>query len=135
MARKILIALSEWGYWGEELIGPLDVINEKGYEPVFMTPTGERPRALRPSMTPRFVDPPLNKVVTDEYYARRTREVDESDLLVKPINLEAWFPLRPYFNSPNFGHELERYHNERDQRWEELRQYDAIVIVGGSSGQ
>ena len=30
--RKILLVLSEWGYWGEELIGPLEVFDEKGYE-------------------------------------------------------------------------------------------------------
>jgi putative intracellular protease/amidase len=132
MTRKILTVLSEWGYWGEELIGPLDVIDEKGYEAVFMTPTGERPRALPVSKKPGFFDPPLNKVVVDEYYARRTTEVDSSDRLANPINLEAWFPERPYFNAPNFGHELERYHAERDARWEELKQYDALLIVGGS---
>ncbi len=30
--RKILIVLSEWGFWGEELIGPLEVFDDKGYE-------------------------------------------------------------------------------------------------------
>ena len=78
-------------YWGEELVGPLDVIDEKGYEPVFMTPTGEKPRALPPSMEPGFLDPPLDKVVTDEYYARKTREIDESDRLANPVNLSEWF--------------------------------------------
>ena len=57
--RKILLVLSEWGYWGEELIGPLEVFDEKGYESVFCTPTGRRPRALPPSMSAGFVDPPL----------------------------------------------------------------------------
>ncbi len=132
MAKKILVILSEWGYWGEELIGPLDVMIEKGYEATYVTPTGEKPRALPPSMEPGFYDPPLHKVVTDEYYAKRTREVDESDLLAKPINLEKWFPIRPYFNSPNFGHGLEAYYNERDKRWEELKQYDALLMPGGS---
>ena len=55
--RKILLVLSEWGYWGEELIGPLEVFDEKGYELIFCTPTGRRPRALPPSMSPDFVDP------------------------------------------------------------------------------
>lgn len=132
MTKKILCCLSEWGYWGEELIGPLDVIQERGYEVDFMTPTGKKPCALPPSMEPGFFDVPLDKVVTDEYYARRTREVEESDLLDNPISLKDWFPERPYFNHANFGHDLEKYYNERDARWEELKQYDALLLPGGS---
>ena len=30
-SRKILVVLSEWGYWGEELIGPLDVFSSANY--------------------------------------------------------------------------------------------------------
>ena len=77
MSKKILVILSEWGYWGEELIGPLDVIDEQGYEPTFVTPTGKKPRALPPSMEPGFYDPPLHKVVTDEYYAKKTSEIEK----------------------------------------------------------
>ena len=132
MSKKILVCLSEWGYWGEELIGPLDVIDEKGYEPVFMTPTGEKPRALPPSMEPGFLDPPLDKIVTDDYYAKKTREIDESNRLANPVNLSEWFPERPYFNNPNFGHALEAYYNKRDACWEELKEYDALLMPGGS---
>ena len=32
MTKRILVVLSEWGYWGEEFIGPLDVLTEAGYE-------------------------------------------------------------------------------------------------------
>jgi putative intracellular protease/amidase len=62
--RRILVVLSEWGYWGEELIGPLEVFDERGYESVFSTPTGLRPRALPPSMDQNYVDPPLGRSVT-----------------------------------------------------------------------
>ena len=50
--------LSEWGYWGEELIGPLETFDEAGYEVDFMTPTGKRPVAITVSMDPVYVDPP-----------------------------------------------------------------------------
>ena len=40
MSRKILILLSEWGFWGEELIGPMETFDAAGYESVFVTPTG-----------------------------------------------------------------------------------------------
>ena len=28
---KILIVLSEWGFWGEELVGPLETFDTAGY--------------------------------------------------------------------------------------------------------
>lgn len=130
--RKILVTLSEYGYWGEELIGPLDVMNEQGWEYTFVTPRGRKPPALPPSMEVGFYDPPLHKVVTDEYYAKRTKEVHESDLLANPVSLEAWFPGRPYFNGPNYGHDLEAYYTARDKAWKDLEQYDALVMPGGS---
>ena len=30
MSKRILMILSEWGYWGEELIGPLETFDEAG---------------------------------------------------------------------------------------------------------
>jgi len=132
MTKKILVGLSEWGYWGEELIGPLDVFDEKGYQAVFMTAKGNKPPALPPSMEPGYLDPPLDKVVTGEYYASKTRQIHESDRLNKPLNLSTWFPERSYFNNPSFGHELEKYYNQRDECWQQLEQYDALLLPGGS---
>jgi putative intracellular protease/amidase len=132
MTKQVLVVLSEWGYWGEELVGPLEVLDEHGYKAVFMTNKGKRPHALPPSMEAGFWDPPLDKVVTDEYYAAKSREVDESNRLDNPINLSEWFPERPYFNAANFGHALEAYYTERDKCWEELKQYDALLMAGGS---
>ena len=129
---KVLVALSEWGYWGEELVGPLEALDAQGYETVFMTPRGRRPRALPPSMEAGYFDPPLDKIVTDEYYARKTREIDSSARLASPINLSKWFPERPYFNASNFGHALEQYHSDRAESWKQLEEYDALLIVGGS---
>ena len=54
--KKVLFILSEFGYWGEELIGPLEKLDAAGYEIDFATPTGKRPVALTPSMDPTFVD-------------------------------------------------------------------------------
>jgi putative intracellular protease/amidase len=130
--KKILVGLSEWGYWGEELVGPYDVLCDAGYELDFMTANGRKPPALPPSMEPGFRDPPLDKVVTDEHYARRTREIHESNLLDKPINLSEWSPAMPFFNSPGFGHALEDYYNKRKACWKDLEQYDALLLPGGS---
>jgi putative intracellular protease/amidase len=130
--KKILIVLSEWGYWGEELVGPLDVLDKHKYETAFMTAKGNKPPALPPSMEKGFFDVPLDKVVTDEYYARKTKEIHESNRLNKPINLSGWFPERPYFNHANFGHDLEKYYNKRDECWKQLEGYDALLLPGGS---
>ncbi len=132
MSKRILCCVSEWGYWGEELIGPYDVLTQAGYTIDFMTPKGRKPPALPPSMDESYIDPPLDKNVTDAHFAKRTREVHESDLLASPINLSEWFPALPYFNSANFGHALEVYHTKRAECWQELEKYDALLLPGGS---
>jgi len=132
MTKKVLCMLSEWGYWGEELVGPYDVLMAHGYDIDFMTATGRKPPALPPSMESGYVDPPLDKVVTDEHYARRTSEIHKSDLLDNPISLADWFPPMPYFNGPSFGHALEAYYNRRDECWKDLEKYDALLLPGGS---
>jgi putative intracellular protease/amidase len=132
MTKNILCVLSEFGFWGEELVGPLEVLDAHGYQTTFMTPKGKRAHPLPPSMTPGYLDPPLGKVVTDEYFAQKTREIDASTRLDNPINLSKWFPERPYFNSKDFGHGLEAYYNARDKAWMELEKYDALLLVGGS---
>ena len=129
MARKILVLLSEWGVWGEEAVGPVEALDAKGYELTFATAKGNRPHALPPSMTVGYFDPPLMKVVTDEYMALHTTQLDKSTRLDNPVNLSQWFPERPFFNAENFGHELERYYTARDKAWEDMKNYDALLIV------
>jgi len=111
MPKRILTVLSEFGYWGEELVGPLETLDPQGYAVDFMTARGNRPHALPASMQPGFFDPPLQKVVTSEHYAWLACEVDQSNRLDNPINLSSWFPERPYFNNPSFGHALEAYYS------------------------
>ncbi|MFQ5794607.1 MAG: type 1 glutamine amidotransferase domain-containing protein [Candidatus Bipolaricaulia bacterium] len=130
--KKILVVLSEWGYWGEELVGPLEVFDKQGYESVFMTPTGKKPPALPPSMDSTYLDPPLDRCVTSEYYAKKTREIDASDRLANPLNLSGWFPERPYYSAKNYLREFEAYNNALDGAYEELGEYDTLLIVGGS---
>ncbi len=142
--RKILLVLSEWGYWGEELIGPLEVFDEKGYEFVFCTPTGRRPRALPPSMSAGFVDPPLGRSVTSAEMAEKVRAIDNpnNQRLDNPINLSGWFPQRPYWsgcddngNNENAAPVLrqwEEYYRRRSAAQNDANRFDAIVLVGGS---
>jgi putative intracellular protease/amidase len=133
MSKRILMILSEWGFWGEELIGPLETFDEKGYDVDFATPTGKRPVALPPSMDPDYIDPPLGRSVTSAEMAEKVRAIDSSPRLDNPISLKELLPERPYHSSPNFLREQEAYYKELDRAGMELTdKYDAICIVGGS---
>jgi putative intracellular protease/amidase len=131
--KNVLIILSEWGYWGEELLGPLETFDESGYKVDFATPHGKRPVALTPSMDEKFIDPPLGRSVTSAEVARKVRELDKSPRLDRPISLEAMLPDRPYWSSPDFIREMEAYYKKLDLVTSNVvNQYDAMLIVGGS---
>ncbi len=132
MTKKILVVLSEWGYWGEELLGPLETFDAQRYKVTFATPKGKRPVALTPSMDANFIDPPLGRSVTSPEVARKVRELERSDRLNSPVDLSKWLPERPYWSSANFLREMESYYKSLDQVQKELDMYDAILIVGGS---
>jgi putative intracellular protease/amidase len=130
--KKILTILSNWGYWGEELVGPLEVLDSAGYEATFVTPKGTKPVALTPSMDPDYVDPPLGRTVTSAEMARKTRELENSPRLDKPLNLSTWFPERPYLSVPDYLRALEAYYQALDDLQPKLEPYSALLLVGGS---
>lgn len=136
--RRLLILLSEWGYWGEELIGPLDVFDAAGYEVDVCTPTGKRPNAIPVSMEPGFVDPPLGRPVTTQATADRVRLYDdpqtkEGARLERPLNLSELLPERPYAAAPAYVRMLESYNRRRAESLARITNtYDAMLIVGGS---
>jgi putative intracellular protease/amidase len=139
-SKRILVVLSEWGYWGEELLGPLEAFDAAGYRVDFATPTGKRPVALTPSKDPGYVDPPLNRPVTTEEVARKVRALDDvapdrseqSRRLDHPISLKGLMPERPYWAEPSFVRKMEAYNRELDAVHEQLGVYDALLLVGGS---
>jgi putative intracellular protease/amidase len=134
MSRKILILLSEWGFWGEELIGPLETFDAAGYESVFVTPTGKRPVAISVSKDASYVDPPLGRSVTSPEVAQKTKAIDDpsNPRLDNPVNLSTWFPMQPYWSAPDVLRKWEAYYRDVAKAQEQVRQYDALVIVGGS---
>jgi len=131
--KRVIFILSEWGYWGEELVGPLEACDAAGYEITFVTPTGKKPTALGVSMDPTYVDPPLGRTVVSQEMADKTRAIVESDRLDYPRSLADWFPLRAYPSSPTYLRDMEDYYRTIDQIvTAELPEFDALVIVGGS---
>lgn len=139
-ARSVLIVLSSHGYWGEELVGPLEVFNRQGYHVEFATPDGRRPVALPPSMDANFVDPPLGRPVTSPEMARAVRRLDDtspgrseqSRRLDAPLNLSELLPERPYYSHPVLVRALEAYYRERDEALRAFERFDALLLVGGS---
>ncbi|MGF1643900.1 MAG: DJ-1/PfpI family protein, partial [Thiotrichales bacterium] len=136
-ARRVLCLVSEWGYWGEELVAPVEAFDRAGYVVDFCTPTGLRPNAISVSMDPDYLDPPLGRCVTTPEMAARVRPWDDPETpqgwrLNCPINLSTLFPERPYFAAPSFVRALEAYNRALDQAAANVAAYDALLIVGGS---
>jgi len=130
--KKILMIVSEKGYWAEELIGPLETFDQAGYEVTFATPNGNKPYALPPSMDAGYTDPPLGKSVTSPEMAEKAKALQASDRLDNPLSIKDMAPERPYYSSHNLIRELEEYYKGVDKLQETLSAYDAILIVGGS---
>jgi putative intracellular protease/amidase len=133
MSKKILVVLSDYGYWGEELVGPLETFDAAGYAVDFATPRGKRPVAITASADPEYVDPPLGRSVTTPEMAGKVTALDASPRLDAPLNLRALMPERPYHSVDEFLRKTEQYYKERERKGNEVTErYDALLIVGGS---
>jgi putative intracellular protease/amidase len=135
--RRILVLVSEWGYWGEELVAPVEEFDRVGYEVVFCTPTGRRPNAIGVSMDAGYFDPPMGRAVTSPEMAARVAAWDDPQTasgrrLENPASLAAWFPERPYWSAPQFVRHLEQYHLELARAQARFEGFDALLIAGGS---
>ena len=130
--KKVLCVLSEFGYWGEELVGPYETLINNGMTVDFVTPKGKKPHALPPSMDPAFVDPALGKVVVSQEMAEKVKKIEESDLLDNPMNLSEMIGERPYMCSSTYLRDFEAYNQSVEKAAEELKCYDALLLVGGS---
>lgn len=131
--NRILFVVSEYGYWGEELIGPMETLEKAGFLLDFATPTGKRPHALPPSMDSSSIDPPLGKAVVSEEMAGKVKSIEVSDVLDHPLSLKDLFPLdRPYMSSPAYLRSFEEYNQNIEKAAAYCERYDALLLVGGS---
>lgn len=133
MAKKILIGLSEKGFWIEELVKPLDRLNEAGIEYDFVVATGQTvPFPDGASLEATYVDPPLGRPVTSPEMAERGTSTDWNALFADRIALTDWMPVRPYLSSKGgYLEALEGYYVARSKAWERLDAYDGLLLVGG----
>lgn len=131
--KRILAVMSEYGYWGIELVGPLRKLEAAGYEFDFITPKGTRAPCLPPSQDTTYVDPPLGMCVTTDGDKSMVDEFEATDALNRTMDLSILFPERPYHSAKNFLRELEAYYVKRKTAQKAtLADYDGILLVGGS---
>jgi len=87
MGKKVIVTLSNFGYWGEELVGPLEAMDKAGIETQFATHTGEKPVVLGVSADADWIDPTLGHTVTTPEMAAKVRKLDASDRLANPMKI------------------------------------------------
>ena len=131
--KRILAVMSEFGYWGIELVGPLRKLEAAGYSFDFVTPKGSRAPCLPPSRDTTYMDPPLGVCVTTPGDAAMVDAFEATDALDATLNLSEMFPERPNYSAPDFLRKLEAYYKARKAaQAEAVAAYDAILLVGGS---
>lgn len=131
--KRILAVMSEYGYWGIELVGPLRKLESAGYAVDFVTPKGERSPCLPPSRDTAYFDPPLGVCVTTPEDKELVDAFEATDALDATMNLSEMFPERPYHSAPDFLRALEDYYRRRKAaQAATLEAYDAVLLVGGS---
>jgi len=131
--KKVLAILSEYGYWGVELVGPLEKLEQNGYTVEFMTPHGKIAEALPPSFDETYVDPPLGVCVTTPEAAEKVKAFEATGRLNTCLSLADYIPERPYYSETNFLRSLEKYYNKVKESQQTLTDtYDAVLLVGGS---
>ncbi len=133
MSKKVLIALSEHGFWAEELLKPLDRLVEAGIDYDFLVPTGKSLPFPDPAcLDSEYVDPPLGHPVTSPEMAKRTKSLNLESLFEKRIGLTGWMPVRPYLSAGSgYLVQLEEYYQARARAWERINEYDGLLLVGG----
>jgi putative intracellular protease/amidase len=77
--KRVLVVASNYGFWGEELQAPWDIIKRAGHEVSIATPQGKKPLPLAISVDPEFADPIQNYRVNPPEVCDRTKELTLSD--------------------------------------------------------
>jgi putative intracellular protease/amidase len=129
---KVLIAVSQHGFWVEELLKPLDRLDEAGIAYELVVPyKAKTPFPDKASLDATYVDPPLGRTVTTMDIATRGQSMDWERLFYNCHTLEGWFPIRPYMSAEKYLYALEAYYERRKDAWKKIEVFDALLLVGG----
>jgi putative intracellular protease/amidase len=103
MAKKILVAATNYGVWAEELQAPWDALRKAGHTLTLATPQGKKPLPLTISMDPEFMDPMQHYQVNPPEACARVKALLAGDEWSKPVKFAD----------------------------ADMKQFDGIVIAGG----
>lgn len=133
MNTHILVAVSEHGFWAEELLEPLRHFQAAGFEVDFIVNKGSQlPFPDAASLDATYVDPPLGRVVTTPEMAESAKSMDFAQLFANRHVLTNILPIRPYLSADNYLTALEEYYYNRSEAWKFFEKYAALLLVGGS---
>ena len=109
--KRVLCGLSEWGYWGEELVGPLVASTTRGTRSTSPRSRQAPARRCRRAWTRTTSTRRSGRSV----HRRGGRAEDAGDRRVRRgwttrSTSRRWLPERPYRSSPNYLRELEAYY-------------------------
>lgn len=79
MGKKILIAATNYGVWGEELQAPWDILSKAGHDMTLTTPRGLKPLSLAISVDPTFDDPIQHYQTNPQEVCDRIKELQAGD--------------------------------------------------------
>lgn len=131
--KRVLAVMSEYGYWGIELVGPLLKLEAAGYKVDIITPKGNPSPVLPPSTDITYIDPPLGICVTTKSDAELVEKFERTNRTSSPMDLSFEFPERPYYSNDNFLRSYEDYCTQRKSAQAEFSEkYEAVLLVGGS---
>lgn len=133
MSKKVLVAVSEHGFWAEELLKPTDRLRAAGIEFDIVVATGkELPFADGACLDASYVDPPLGRPVTSPEMEERAKNTDWEAFFANRIALTDFMPIRPYLSAEGrYLPSLEQYYVDRAAAWERISEYDGLLMVGG----
>ncbi|MFB9412295.1 type 1 glutamine amidotransferase domain-containing protein [Dactylosporangium matsuzakiense] len=133
MSKHVLCVVSEYGFWAQELLLPVDRLESAGIAVHFASPTGAQPTPDGGSLDSSYVDPPLGRPVTSKEMEERARSTDWETYFKDRQSLADLLPVRPYLSSGSYIAAMEEYYDKRQAAWDAIvPRYDALLLVGGS---
>lgn len=134
MAHKVLIFVSQYGFWAEELLFPLRHLREAGIPYDFMlNKRGIAPFPDGGSLDANMIDGPLGRKVNNESIVEEANATDFGQLFAESLYLHEKLPsVRPYLSSGNYLEAMENHFEEREKSWKIVDDYGGLLLVGGS---
>ena len=130
---KVLCVVSEHGFWTEELLAPVDRLEKAGIEVHFASPTGAQPLPDGGSLDSSYARSAPRPARDQPRDGGTGKDNGLGDLPEGAAQSAGVVPVAPLIRVPTvISSALEDYYRARALAWEQLADYDALLLVGGS---